>query len=92
MPKCYLITLIKANVQYNYCELNKYNYYRACVAKLYIGVEILLSSSSTKMLKFFVYEDIGLKLGTAMYHGFLSNIARNIFFQKLIFFDLLTLL
>ena len=35
------------------------------------------------MLKFFVYEDIGLKLGTAMYHGFLSNIAKNIFFPKI---------
>ena len=37
----------------------------------------------TQMLIFFVFEDIGLKFGTAMYYGFLINIARNNFFEKI---------
>ena len=36
-----------------------------------------------KCLSFFVFEDIGLKFGTAMYFGFLINIARNNFFPKM---------
>ena len=34
------------------------------------------------MLRFFVFEDIDLKLGTLMYYSFLINIVRNIFFSK----------
>ena len=36
-----------------------------------------------KCLKFFVYENIGLKFGTAMYCGFLINIAGNNLFPKI---------
>ena len=35
------------------------------------------------MLKFFVFEDIDLKLGTLVYYGFLINIVTKDFFKKI---------
>ena len=42
------------------------------------------------MFKFYVFEDIGLKLDKFMYYDFLINIVKNDFFKKMNISDLLT--
>ena len=62
--------------------LRHYHYYRACVSKaLYrYGYSVI---AVIVLKNFFVFEDIGMKLGTLMCYGFLINIVRDNFFPKI---------